>query len=501
MKKTNSGKYFICLVLTIILIVACFPIGVVGSVPKNNDLMIARVSLKTGAKLTASIETRGTLTPVVNFYENATYNGYAQPLAAVNPASDGPELDPALIVITYQGIKFSGETYQKSSIPPTDAGIYTVTAGYQGDDAYRSYKETKDIKIKPIELKTTEFFTEKPISKIYDGTINVPENSIVGLSNKGILEGDKKAVGFKYKTASFLSKDAKTDGLNAVVLRGISIDGDKAKEYLIVEETKTANPLKSVDISISASILPKPIEVVLVGQDKVYDGSAILNSYEMQIEQNELIQGDAAEARATENFTPWYGTSSTQEKNVGEYYVWANGGFYLYGINGTNADNYAIKNPAITSKKKYAITPASVTVIPSPVSKIQGEPDPALPFVVWQDDSGDGFVKGLYGNDVLYGSLERESGEAVGTYDVYLGSLNNPNYKITLKDGEDKFEILKDEDAVAAYAGGDYNDDGSGSSQGQEKDASVNYFRIALLLVLLIGVGAFFGRNRLTKMD
>ncbi|HAZ05817.1 MAG TPA: hypothetical protein DCY58_05570 [Acetobacterium sp.] len=205
-------------------------------------------------------------------------------------------------------------------------------------------------------------------------------------------------------------------------------------------------------------------------------------------------------AFGAENFYPYYGDVNTQQKDVGNYYVWATGGFYLSGINGTNSDNYTIYSQTIISKSKYAITPASVTVIPNYVSKIQGEADPALTYTVWQDDSGDGFVKGLYGNDVMYGALEREAGEAVGTYDVLLGSLNNSNYRIRLADNADKFEIIKKEDVVAVYGGNDYSNGGNSVVE-KEEESPVPYMGIALLLLLLIAGAIFFGKNRLTKMD
>ena len=134
------------------------------------------------------------------------------------------------------------------------------------------------------------------------------------------------------------------------------------------------------------------------------------------------------------------------------------------------------------------------------MSKIQGEADPALTYTVWQNDSGDGFNKGLYADDVMFGSLEREAGEAVGSYDIFLGSLNNSNYRIILADGSDKFEIIKKEDAVAVYGGNDYSNGENGTTE-QEEESPVPYMGIALLLLLLIAGAIFFGKNRLTKMD
>lgn len=332
----------------------------------------------------------------------------------------------------------------------------------------------------------------------------MPENALTGLANGGVVDADINEVTFNYKAANFLFKDVKPVNSNLVILKEITVSGDKGKNYLIVDEKvdekKELKPLMSINISLGASILPKPVEVLLSGQDKVYDGTPNLYDYQLSVNKTDLIQGEELGAFGAENFYPYYGEIDTQQKDVGNYYVWATGGFYLYGSNGTNTENYTINNQTIVSKKKYNITPATVTVIPAYVSKIQGEADPVLTYTVWQDDSGDGFNKGLYVDDVMFGSLEREAGETVGLYDIFLGSLNNSNYRIILADSGDKFEIIKKEDAVATYSGNDYSNGGNGGDL-KEEESPVPYMGIALLFLLLIAGAIFFGKNRLTKMD
>jgi len=478
MKKTKSIRLFFCLVLTIILNVACFPIGV----------------------LAENQAEQGTLIPIMAFSSDPVYNGNPQVLATVNPAVDGPDLNPELIEISYKGTQANGEAYPLSTIPPSQAGTYMVFATYQGDEAYQSIEDKKEIKIKPIELKTSEFFTEQPIAKIYDGNTSAPENALKGLRNTGVVDTDINEVTFNYKSASFLFKDVKPVNTNLIILKEMTVSGDKEKNYIIVDEKKETKPLASIDISLGASILPKPVEVLITGQDKVYDGTPNLHDYQLSVTKTDLIQGEELGAFGSENFYPYYGDINSQQKAVGSYYVWATGGFYLYGIDGTNAENYTINNQTVISKKKYNITPATVTVIPAYVSKIQGEADPALTYTVWQDDSGDGFNKGLYVDDVMFGSLEREAGEAVGSYDIYLGSLNNANYRIILADATEKFEIIKKEEAVAVYGGNDYSNGGNDATE-KEEESPVPYMGIALLLLLLIAGAVFFGKNRLTKMD
>lgn len=478
MKKTKCIRLFLCLVLTIILNATSFPLGI----------------------LAENLAEQGTLIPIIGFSSDTVYNGEPQVLATVNPVTEEPDLNPELIEITYKGIQANGATYPLSTIPPSQAGTYMVFAAYRGDETYQSIDDKKEIKIKPIELKTSEFFTKKPVAKIYDGTTSVPENALKGLENVGVIDADINKVTFNFKSASFLFKDVKPANSNLIILKEMTVSGDQGKNYLIVDEKQETKPLVSIDISLGAGILPKPVEVLLAGQDKVYDGTPNLHDYQLSVNDTDLIQGEELGAFGAENFYPYYGEINSRQKDVGNYYVWASGGFYLYGIDGTNPENYIINNQTIISKKKYAITPAAVTVIPAYVSKIQGEADPGLSYTVWQDDSGDGFNKGLYADDVMFGSLEREAGEAVGSYDIYLGSLNNSNYRIVLADSANKFEIIKKEDAVAVYGGNDYSNGGNGATE-KEEESPVPYMGIALLLLLLIAGAIFFGKNRLTKMD
>lgn len=478
MKKTKCIRLFLCLVLTIILNATSFPLGV----------------------LAENQAEQGTLIPIIGFSVDTVYNGEPQVLATVNPVAEEPDLNPELIEITYKGIQANGETYPLSKIPPSQAGTYMVFAAYRGDETYQSIDDKKEIKIMPIELKTSEFLTEKPVAKIYDGTTSVPENTLKGLRNAGVIDADINKVIFNFKSANFLFKDVKPANSNLIIIKEMTVSGDQGKNYLIVDEKKETKPLASIDISLGAGILPKPVEVRIAGQDKVYDGTPNLHDYQLSVNKTDLVQGEELGAFGAENFYPYYGEINSRQKDVGNYYVWASGGFYLYGIDGTNAENYIINNQTIISKKKYDITPAAVTVIPAYVSKIQGEADPGLSYTVWQDDSGDGFNKGLYADDVMFGSLEREAGEAVGAYDIFLGSLNNANYRIVLADGANKFEIIKKEDAVAVYGGNDYSTGGNGATE-KEEESPVPYMGIALLLLLLIAGAIFFGKNRLTKMD
>jgi len=512
MKKTKGCGLFLSLVLVIVLIATYLPMGIFAEESNESNFWFAQDDAdKSEVTIDQSMMAQAALTPIISFSNDAYYNGMPQSLAEIKPSIGGPDVNPELVKITYTGTKANKELYLESIIPPTDAGIYTVVAEYEGDDIYQSCSETKEIKIKPAELKLTDFFTEKPIAKIYDGTTDVVGDIIIGLGNTKVVNDDVDDVVFDFKSASFLSKDVKSAEPNTVTLKNVTIAGNRSFNYVLVEDkdtNKDSNQEKKVsensgkntfDVVMTASILPKPVEVFLLGQDKVYDGNSKLHECDFDINSDDVIAGEEIGIFTTDDFNPWYGEEERQIKNVGEYNVWASEGFYFYGINGASGDNYTTKNEPIFSKEKYSITPASVTVVPSYRFKVEGAEDPALTYTVWRDQSGDELAEGLFEGDTLYGSLEREAGEAVGKYDIYPGSLSNSNYYISFAQGEDKFEIIEKDKAAASIDSSVYYTPSTGVGE-EEKEPPVAYFGIALLLLLLIVGGIFFGKNRLTKM-
>ncbi len=87
------------------------------------------------------------------------------------------------------------------------------------------------------------------------------------------------------------------------------------------------------------------------------------------------------------------------------------------------ANNYQLSSTKATATAD--INKKAITVTAEDNTKIAGDTDPELTYTV------DGLIEG----DSLTGSLERDSGEDVGTYAINQGSLDNPNYAITFKAG------------------------------------------------------------------
>ncbi|WP_410881348.1 MBG domain-containing protein, partial [Myroides sp. DW712] len=89
---------------------------------------------------------------------------------------------------------------------------------------------------------------------------------------------------------------------------------------------------------------------------------------------------------------------------------------------GESVRSYAITQGTLTAVAGYTlqfeaadleITPATVTVTADAKTKVYGDTDPVLTYT----------VSGLKGTDALTGSLVREVGESVGTYEIQQGSL------------------------------------------------------------------------------
>jgi hypothetical protein len=102
---------------------------------------------------------------------------------------------------------------------------------------------------------------------------------------------------------------------------------------------------------------------------------------------------------------------------------------------GQNVGTYAIKKGTLTLGGNYnltfvsdnlAITPATLTVVADPQTKVYGDSDPALSYIAT------GFQFSDTSANVLTGGLARVSGENIGSYAINQGSLvANSNYAIS----------------------------------------------------------------------
>ena len=109
------------------------------------------------------------------------------------------------------------------------------------------------------------------------------------------------------------------------------------------------------------------------------------------------------------------------------------------GLSGANSSAYSVPNFVASAD----ITARPITITASSVSKTYGEADPTLAVTAVAATA----TTGLAGGDTLsevVGTLSRESGEAVGSYDVRLGNgTKKANYAVSFSSDNDALTINK----------------------------------------------------------
>ena len=105
----------------------------------------------------------------------------------------------------------------------------------------------------------------------------------------------------------------------------------------------------------------------------------------------------------------------------------------IYRVAGENAGNYDIRGSLtlgrnytiVFTKGKFTINPIRLVVETENYTKVYGQMDPAFTYKIVEGE--------LINNDILYGSLTRESGENAGVYKI-LSGLSNINYSISINE-------------------------------------------------------------------
>jgi gliding motility-associated-like protein len=212
------------------------------------------------------------------------------------------------------------------------------------------------------------------ISKVYDGSSNATL-SAGNYNLNGVVTGDMvTATG----TATY-------DNANAGVGKTVLVDS-----FVLAGAAKNNYTLTTISATTTGSISALPITVTANTQSKVYGTADPTLTYSVS---PLLISGD--------HFT------GALTRAAGE-----------------NTGLYAITQGALTVNNNYtitytganlSITKASVTVTASAQSKIYGQPDPVLTYKITAGT--------LVGTDAFSGTLSRDAGENVGSYNIMQGTL------------------------------------------------------------------------------
>ena len=309
--------------------------------------------------------------------------------ATVGPYQYGETIAPFGYVITngtvYPGYELVGELGELTSTAVNEAG-HLVPQGtltnannpnysieyFNNDEAYRCVINKRYIKIK-VESATQVYGDPMPelVYHFQDGTSLVGEDKLNG-------------------TLSATGEDVGT------------------YEIVMSEEFQNDNPNYEVDLDNSEAIFTitaRPITITPDAKTVVYGENSVALSYVATNLANEAIYKNAS---LTGELLCVIGS------NVGKYEI----------LQGSLAnDNYEI---TFVTGVYYEITPRDITVTINDAESEYGQEDAELTYDI---------TKGyLIGNDELLVTLVRESGDAMGFYEI-SGTSANGNYNVTFING------------------------------------------------------------------
>jgi hypothetical protein len=233
-----------------------------------------------------------------------------------------------------------------------------------------------------------------------------------GNNTFGSLTIDKKAIGISvsktydgntsFNTGFVLNSDDIVEGDTFSIEAAATVDSFNVNNYTSFNTSNITLGNDNYTLeggSILATITPKAITVSANNLSKIYGNEDENLTYSA----NGLVGSDSLTGSL----------KRVEGENVGEY---------------TISQNTELSNSNYTvsfTDGKYTITPKAITVSANDLSKIYGQTDSLLTYV----------VQGLVGNDVLEGLISRENGETVGEYLVNNSTLSNPNYSIRFNNG------------------------------------------------------------------
>lgn len=290
------------------------------------------------------------------------------------------------------------DTVDGDAIPAVgDTNTYDVV--FTPDDSNYGTKTAEvTLSISPKKVTVTGL---KAIDRVYDGTTDV-ELDITGAKLVGVLDGD--VVTLTGSSASVENANAEEN--KPVINYGLSLTGAHAGNY-------TLGSVPALTVNISKYVVTCTGITV---EDKVYDGTTA-HTYTGTLSVGELPQNLNCAIS-----DPATATVSFEDPNVGE-----DKALIISGITVRDGNSVDITdNFEFIASVTASITPAKVTVTPhSNQSKTYGDADP---------ESFGFTAEGLVAPDTLSGKLGRQSGQNAGVYRFTIGSLENPNYEIILKD-------------------------------------------------------------------
>jgi len=194
--------------------------------------------------------------------------------------------------------------------------------------------------------------------------------------------------------------------------------------------TSSAGFTFSAGTGVAYTVQPKPVDISADDQNKGYDENDPPLTWEFETQSNGrgLLEGDIFSGEL----------ARVPGEEVGSYAILQNS---------LNNSNYAINYTGAN----LTIHQRPITLTATAASKTYGEPDPTLALSITNGSLGSTTVTDILSD--ITGSLRRQAGSAVGTYDILLGSgLKAGNYNITYVTDNNSFSITKRPVNISANA-------------------------------------------------
>ena len=371
-----------------------------------------------------------------------TYNGQFQKINYIVLVDDAP------LNVLSEVVYWLSSDEEKQSISPIYAGAY----GYEIKIANSNYYSNECVGEFVIAKKAVNVITTSGQYKIY-GDADLP----ISYTIDGKLESDNckvsltrecgEDVGLYY--ISYVEGSCTNDNYEIRFANNTYAYEIVAKKLMILadKQTKTFGDEDStlsykilMNGTLTTSLINGDIlsgELTRVAGENVgsYDiqiGSLSHKNYSITFVKNTLTIEPKSLDIFIDNIETTYGQNRVLTYHTSEEY----NDEFIYGNltreSGEDVGEYEISAGTLSSKNYrlnitnaiYKINPKKAYVKALNISKIYGD-----------DDILDYEVSGLLEGDILEGTLSRESGEDVGTYQILIGTLNNANYDIEFTAG------------------------------------------------------------------
>jgi hypothetical protein len=284
--------------------------------------------------------------------------------------------------LSYSSSNTGVATVSGSVVTIVGAGSTTITASQGGNSSYNAATSVSQA-LTVNKASQTISFTTLPAKTYGDSAFALTGSSTSGLS-----------VSYSSSNPSVATVSGSTVTIVASGTSTITATQSGNSNYNAASSVSQNLSVSRATLSSSSITLTAPSSLVYSGSFKSYTASAI------------GVSGFSYTYSGIS--TTVYASTTIPPKDVGNYSVTA-----------TSTDvNYAGSINGV----KFTITPLPVTVTAAAKTKGYGSSDPVLTFS----------SSGLLGTDAFTGALTRTAGEAVGSYNILIGTLSaGSNYSIS----------------------------------------------------------------------